>query len=189
MMSSFGSILLGAGLVITLMVLALAWMYLSSYNRFSRESRKHLALEGEEASILDSDGMQIRDLNKNGKVDIYEDPRQPIEARVENLLGQMTLEEKVGMMFQPMITFAEEGELVERHSSFMTPEPTSKQVLGRQLRHFNLVGNSSPRNMAKWYNRLQKMAERSRLGIPVTISSDPRHSGAMNLGAAIATEG
>ncbi|MCD6476417.1 MAG: glycoside hydrolase family 3 C-terminal domain-containing protein [Anaerolineaceae bacterium] len=188
-MSGLGSILLGVGLVITLMVLALAWLYLSSYNHFSRESRKHLAMIGEDASMLDSDGIQIRDLNKNGKIDIYEDPRQPIEARVEDLLGQMTLEEKVGMMFQPMITFAGEGELVERHSSFMTPEPTSKQVLGRQIRHFNLVGNSSPRNMAKWYNRLQKMAERSRLGIPVTISSDPRHSGAMNLGAAIATEG
>lgn len=34
------------------------------------------------------------DLNKNGKKDIYEDPTQPIEARVNDLLSQMTLEEK-----------------------------------------------------------------------------------------------
>lgn len=34
------------------------------------------------------------DLNKNGKKDIYEDPGQPIEKRVANLLSQMTLEEK-----------------------------------------------------------------------------------------------
>ncbi len=34
------------------------------------------------------------DLNKNGKKDIYEDPAQPIEARVSDLLSQMTLEEK-----------------------------------------------------------------------------------------------
>ena len=34
------------------------------------------------------------DLNKNGKPDPYEDPARPVEERVENLLGQMTLEEK-----------------------------------------------------------------------------------------------
>ena len=45
------------------------------------------------------DGLDFRDLNKNGKLDIYEDPRQPIEARVEDLLGQMTLAEKAGLLF------------------------------------------------------------------------------------------
>ena len=34
------------------------------------------------------------DFNKNGVKDVYEDPKAPIEARVKNLLGQMTLEEK-----------------------------------------------------------------------------------------------
>src|SRR5512136_2917363 len=44
-------------------------------------------------------GFTFRDLNKNGKLDVYEDPRQPVEARVEDLLSQMTLEEKAGTMF------------------------------------------------------------------------------------------
>jgi beta-glucosidase len=30
--------------------------------------------------------------------------------------------------------------------------------------------------MAVWYNNLQKLAERTRFGIPVTIASDPRNS-------------
>lgn len=34
------------------------------------------------------------DFNKNGKMDVYEDPKQPIEKRVEDLLSQMTVEEK-----------------------------------------------------------------------------------------------
>jgi len=34
------------------------------------------------------------DLNKNGKKDIYEDPTQPVEKRIDDLLSQMTLEEK-----------------------------------------------------------------------------------------------
>ncbi|HEU4435760.1 MAG TPA: glycoside hydrolase family 3 N-terminal domain-containing protein [Pyrinomonadaceae bacterium] len=35
-----------------------------------------------------------RDLNKNGRMDVYENPRAPVDGRVEDLLSQMTLEEK-----------------------------------------------------------------------------------------------
>jgi beta-glucosidase len=38
------------------------------------------------------------DLNKNGKKDIYEDPSQTVNARVKDLLSQMTLEEKTNQM-------------------------------------------------------------------------------------------
>src|SRR5690625_2868510 len=38
------------------------------------------------------------DLNKNGKKDIYEDPSQPTEKRVEDLLSQMNLEEKTAQL-------------------------------------------------------------------------------------------
>lgn len=38
------------------------------------------------------------DFNKNGKMDIYENPKAPIEARVQDLLQQMTLEEKTCQM-------------------------------------------------------------------------------------------
>jgi len=38
------------------------------------------------------------DLNKNGKKDIYEDPTQPVEKRVDDLVSQMTLEEKTCQM-------------------------------------------------------------------------------------------
>src|ERR1051326_2650898 len=34
------------------------------------------------------------DFNKNGKKDVFEDRSQPVAKRVENLLSQMTLEEK-----------------------------------------------------------------------------------------------
>lgn len=38
------------------------------------------------------------DLNKNGRKDIYEDPTQPIEKRVDDLLSQMTLDEKTAQL-------------------------------------------------------------------------------------------
>ena len=38
------------------------------------------------------------DFNKNGKMDIYENPSAPIEERVKDLLSQMTTEEKTCQM-------------------------------------------------------------------------------------------
>ena len=38
------------------------------------------------------------DFNKNGIKDVYEDPSAPIEARIADLLSQMTLEEKTCQM-------------------------------------------------------------------------------------------
>ena len=38
------------------------------------------------------------DYNKNGRKDIYEDPKRSIDERVEDLLGQMTVEEKTCQM-------------------------------------------------------------------------------------------
>ena len=45
-----------------------------------------------EVELLEQDGFQYRDLNKNRELDIYEDSRQSVEKRVDDLLGQMTLE-------------------------------------------------------------------------------------------------
>ena len=38
------------------------------------------------------------DFNKNGKMDIYEDPSAPLDERIEDLLSQMNLEEKTCQM-------------------------------------------------------------------------------------------
>jgi beta-glucosidase len=60
-------------------------------------------VQGPEAPFLTQDGISFRDLNKNGRLDPYEDPRRPIEERVEDLVSQMTLEEKAGLMFHPPV--------------------------------------------------------------------------------------
>ena len=53
---------------------------------------------------------------------------------------------------------------------------TTGLVAERHLNHFNLYFTPDARTTAEWHNRLQRLAEGTRLGIPVTISSDPRHS-------------
>ena len=46
--------------------------------------------KGQSGLIKAEGGFVFRDLNKNGKLDVYEDPGQPVAARVEDLLRQMT---------------------------------------------------------------------------------------------------
>ena len=143
---------------------------------------------GEDAPDLLIDGIPFRDLNKNGRLDIYEDFRRPIDERVEDLLGQMTLEEKVGLMMHPMINPNKQGDLAEM-PSIMSPLSTSEMVVNRHIVHFNIVFAKDPLEVAIWYNKLQAMAERTRLGIPVTLSSDPRHGSEDNPGAGMRLPG
>ena len=146
-------------------------------------TKKNLARLFIEAPSLIVEGLSFRDLNKNGKLDVYEDYRSPIGDRVEDLLDQMTLEEKAGLMFHTMIGMNPDGSLVEKAGMKSGPTVTSEIIAVKLLNHFNLLYGHQPREMAEWHNRLQKIAERTRLGIPVTISSDPRHAFSNNLGA------
>jgi beta-glucosidase len=59
--------------------------------------------------VLTSGQYKFKDLNKNGKLDKYEDWRLPRETRIENLISLMTLEEKAGLMFHPNIAVPGNG--------------------------------------------------------------------------------
>jgi beta-glucosidase len=120
-------------------------------------------------------GFVFRDLNKNGRLDIYEDSRQPIEARVEDLLGQMTLEEKAGLMFINGTTVNEDGSLEEKPGPPGHPPAAVTQMTSQGMTHFNLWQIPGAPVVGNWYNKLQHFAEQTRLGIPVTVASDPRN--------------
>ena len=129
-----------------------------------------------EKQILTKANHEFRDLNNNGELDVYEDDREPVDARVSDLLAQMNIEEKVGLMWHPPIGVGAEGEVLGK------PDPGAFSVassydylINKKLRTFNLFTIPSTRNLANWYNSIQKITEQDRLGIPVTISSDPRH--------------
>lgn len=166
----------------------LAWRVNTTYSKSYLYAQ---TLLGAEVNTLTLDGVTFRDLNKNGRLDIYEDARQPVESRVEDLLTQMNLEEKAGTMFISMISMRKDGSLSEKPSfndlfSLVMPG-TSDLVLTRKLNHLNILAGTNKRAMAEWYNRLQKLAERTRLGIPMTIASDPRnHFSGNPLASAIA---
>lgn len=166
-------------LLLVVVVLTAGVLYFWSNVRPELNTRRNLSLLGKDAPTLTQKGITFRDLNKNGVLDPYEDPRCPIEERVEDLLNQMTLEEKAGLLFQTMIGMNQDGTILEKTGMFPLPQ-TSDMIARRLMNHFNILQGSDPRHMAEWHNRIQKLAERTRLGIPVTISSDPRHAFSQN---------
>ena len=130
---------------------------------------------GPEVKTLYIDGMSFRDLNKNNQLDRYEDYRLDTTHRVEDLLSQMTLEEKVGMLFHPPVTINPDW-MFRLYSLFVDGgKLTESEIINQHINHFNLYGNPKPEKLATRLNKIQKIASRSRLGIPVTISSDPIH--------------
>mgnify|MGYP001140784358 CR=1 FL=1 len=151
---------------------------------------------GEEAPSITSNGESFRDLNKNGKLDIYEDVNAPIEDRVNDLTTQMNLEEKAGTMFITMIGMTPDGGPIDM--PFFSDNPfdklfalfmpsSSEMLVKKKMNSFNIVHAYDANILARYNNNIQKIAEKTRLGIPVTIATDPRHGTENNIGAALYT--
>jgi len=136
----------------------------------------------EQSSLIKTEnGFGFRDLNKNGKLDVYEDARQPIDARVNDLVDQMTLEEKAGLLFINGAVVNEDGSIEDKPDTPGFARAAVTQMVRQQMSHFNLWQIPSAQVAASWYNLLQCFAEQTRLGIPVTIASDPRNHFTRNI--------
>ena len=101
------------------------------------------------------------DLNKNGKKDAYEDPSQPVAKRVNNLLKRMTLDEKIGQLWQAQM------------------EADSDEKFADQLRRgevSSFLDGSGLIETPVMRNKLQHIiVEQSRLGIPLIFGNDVIH--------------
>jgi beta-glucosidase len=112
----------------------------------------------------------------------YRNPSLSIDQRVEDLLGRMTLAEKAGQMFHSMILMGPDGTLAGPNPRFDI-DSTDTLVGEKLMSHFNLVGPIiDVRQTAEWQNRLQQRALETRLGIPITLSTDPRNHFTDNVG-------
>lgn len=129
------------------------------------------------------EGTVFRDLNGNGIMDPYENPALPVAERVEDLLGRLSLEEKAGLMFQTVVSAAETGTLGDEPSR--PSRVGAREVIADKfINHLNLHFVPEPKLAARWVNEVQRAALSStRHGIPVTLSTDPRHSFIENWGA------
>ena len=157
---------------------------------FACKSYEQPELGTRSVSIIKKGGLEFKDLNKNGKLDKYEDWRLTPEQRAADLLSKMDIDEKIGFMIISQINMGPQGtaELNERdqvtNRNNFTGEAadesinvsgTTKGIMERHLRHFILRANAPARLMAEWANNVQEVAEGSRLGIPAIFASNPRN--------------
>ena len=122
----------------------------------------------------------------------YQDASVDIAERVADLLGRMSVEEKAGLLFHPIITMNADGSLVDDPAAAPSEASTGELVADRLISHFNLLSFHGPGApgagaTAEWHNTLQRRAaEETRWAIPVTLSTDPRHAFADNAGTSMA---
>ena len=100
--------IIGISLLSIVVVIVLVFQVFAASR--AKKAKDLYAQLGEESPILTIDGQSYRDLNKNGKMDVYEDSRADIEDRISDLLSQMTVEEKAGTMFVSMIGMTSKGD-------------------------------------------------------------------------------
>ncbi|NUU22527.1 MAG: glycoside hydrolase family 3 protein, partial [Streptomycetaceae bacterium] len=137
-----------------------------------------------------ADAASARNRFRGGATAPYEDPSRPVAERVEDLLGRMTVEEKAGLMFQTMAMMGEGGKLVDDPAELLMGSATVRRMIeDRLMSHFNIFGGAAPAQIAAWHNQVQEIALGTRLGIPVTISTDPRHHFTDNPGTAAMAQG
>jgi beta-glucosidase len=130
----------------------------------------------------------------SSSVPIYLDASQPIERRVDDLLGQMTLKEKAGQLNLPAVYVEELGktnaEKTEACKRFVAG--TYNPPIGPGCGLFSLANTIlrvPARQQAEFFNALQKIAlNQTRLKIPLLEDEEGTH-GAMFPGATVFPEG
>ncbi len=162
-------------LVILICLVAIVLIYASvNYLKpFERIKVKNSLYD--DVQILTIDKQDFRDLNKNNILDIYEDHRFDAQTRTNDLLSKMSIEEKVGQMFHPPFILKPDLLMFLYEVAIRGNKLTETHIVEDNITHFNLYGNPSPFELGSEINHLQKIASRTRLGIPITISSDPIH--------------
>jgi len=125
-------------------------------------------------SIITVDGLQFKDMNRNGVLDMYEDWRLHETCRAWDLISQMSLEQKIG-------TMSEGSRTGNGTADGSLPNSTVNNIVNLH-RRYSLVrlGSRTAVELAVYNNNVQALAEFQPLAIPVTITADPVHGFGMS---------
>ena len=139
-------------------------------------------------NILTVGGLKFKDLNKNGKLDRYEDWRVPTNERAKDLASKMTIDQIAGLMLYSMhqaipapasgfMAGTYHGKIfkMSRENAWDLTDQQKEFLQKDKLRNVLITTVKSPAAAARWNNAAQAFVEGTGLGIPVNISSDPRN--------------
>ena len=140
-------------------------------------------------NIIIEEGFAFKDLNHNGCLDTYEDWRCPAEDRAKDLASQLSIEEIAGLMlYSKHQTIPQYRDYDPRKYTYggkpwhesgadtsAIADNQMKFLCEDNVRHVLLDHIASPSACVRWVNNIQSLVEGRGHGIPVNISSDPRH--------------
>lgn len=141
-------------------------------------------IEARAVDLLHENQALFKDLNKNKRLDIYEDWRQPLDKRIGDLLSQMTLEEKVGMLLINTLNAGEKGKMTDGAVDLIENQKMTRFVFRNIVKNDPVStgpGNGfagtqiSPYEAAQFMNAVQELSESTRLGIPALFKSNSRN--------------
>ena len=147
-------------------------------------ARRQPTIGSRAVPVLEQGGLRFRDLDRSGRLDPFEDWRLTPAARARDLVGRMTLEEKAGAMMHG--TARASGQMGGAGVGAGYDTAANRRLIAdaKVTSMITRLGGA-PTLLAAQSNALQEIAERTRLGIPVTISTDPRHHFQYVLGASV----
>jgi len=138
-------------------------------------------VESRAKPVISAERLLFRDLNGDGSLDPYEDWRLPASTRADDLVARMTLAEKAGAMVHATLPGIDG--MLGLSTAGYDLDGLNDLMIGRHISSYLSRLAMSPYDLADQSNRVQELAEHTRLGVPVTISSDPRHHFQFTLGA------
>lgn len=146
--------------------------------------RAQPALGARSAPILEVRGQRFRDLNRSGTLEPYEDWRLAADVRARDLVARMTLEEKAGAMMHSTARTAGAMGGAGVGAGYDTAANRTL-IAGANVNSLVTRLGGEPSALAAQDNLLQEIAEGTRLGIPLTVSTDPRNHFQYVLGASV----
>lgn len=160
-----------------------------SFNLIQNQSGKTLGYSpASGVKILTVSGLAFKDLNKNGKLDPFEDWRLAADVRAKDLASKLSIEEIAGLMLyssHQSVPARAGGYFAGTYNGkpFKAGETDPTDLTDQQkkflkddnLRHVLLTTVQTPEIAAQWNNKLQAFCESIGAGIPANNSSDPRH--------------
>ena len=156
---------------------------------------------GADTPVIEEDGYAFKDLARCGRLLPYEDWRLDPDTRARDLAGRLSKEEIAGLMLysaHQLVPFRSGGNFQAHYGgkSFEESDAEPWELTDEQIsflkndhiRHVLQMRVDDAAISARWSNAMQRLCEAERWGIPVNISSDPRH-GASAAGAEFRTAG
>lgn len=175
-----------------------------TYNKVEARVKNVITVDGKEFRDLNGNG--VLDPYENWELPIEERVKDLVSRMtLEEKAGLMSISSQFMANSDRMFGYQgeqqtdasgmlNETEVVLKHNFFAKPgddtyelqkpilnkSGTTKGILERHLRYFIIRDNPNAHDLAAWINKLQEVAESSRLGIPLVMVSNPRnHKGSL----------